>query len=59
MPTCSAASCKNTCKLRYPRQCIGSPGYLLATCTKTKKPHRLSPVKKNKHKITKTSKKRN
>ncbi len=57
MPTCSGTSCKNTCKLRYPGQCGRSPGTLSATCTKTKKPHRLSPVKKIKQKLTPSSKK--
>ncbi len=57
MLTCSATSCKNTCKIRYPGQCGRSPGYSLATCTKTKKTHRASPVKKTKHKLTQSSKK--
>ncbi|UJR08216.1 hypothetical protein I4U23_012489 [Adineta vaga] len=45
MPTCSATSCKNACKLRHPSQCMGTPGSITATCTKTKTPHR-SPFKK-------------
>jgi len=36
MPTCSAKTCKHTCKLRYPGQCGASLGTLSATCTKTK-----------------------
>ncbi|CAF1449333.1 unnamed protein product [Adineta steineri] len=50
MPTCSATSCKNACKLRHHAQCAGTPGSILATCTKTKTSHRLSPTKKIKHK---------
>ncbi|CAF3972719.1 unnamed protein product [Adineta steineri] len=50
MPTCSATSCKNACKLRHHAQCAGTPGSILATCTKTETSHRLSPTKKIKHK---------
>jgi len=56
MPTCSATSCKHTCKIRYPTQCGRSPGSFKATCTKIKKPHRLSPTKKIKQKITSSKK---
>ena len=55
MLTCSASSCKRACKARYPTQCGRSPGSLLATCTKTKNPHRLSPVKKIKQKLRPSS----
>ena len=59
MLTCSASSCKRACKARYPTRCGGSPGSLLATCTKTKKPHRLSPVKKIKQRLRPSSHKHN
>ncbi len=56
MPTCSATTCKHTCKVRYPAQCGRSPGSFTATCTKTKKTNRLSPTKKIKQKITSSNK---
>ncbi|CAF0990696.1 unnamed protein product [Adineta ricciae] len=56
MPTCSATSCKNACKLRHPSKCAGTPGSITATCTKTKAPHR-SPVNKIKHKLRPSPKK--
>jgi hypothetical protein len=58
MPTCSATSCKHTCKLRYPGKCGPSPGSFTATCTKTKKSHRLSPTKKIKQKLVSSSSKK-
>lgn len=51
LPTCSFSSCKRSCKLRYPGQCGSSPGSVTATCTKTKTPHRSSPVKKITNKL--------
>lgn len=51
MLTCSANSCKNTCKLRYPVQCSAKLGSITATCTKTKTPRRSSPIKKIKNKL--------
>lgn len=56
MPTCSATSCKNACKLRHPSKCTGSPGSITATCTKTKAPHR-SPTNKIKQKLRPSPKK--
>lgn len=57
LPTCSARTCKHACKIRYPGQCVGSPGTLLATCTKTKKVHR-TPLKKKLKPILKPNSKK-
>ncbi|CAF4764814.1 unnamed protein product [Rotaria sp. Silwood1] len=58
LPTCSSTSCKNACKTRYPTQCGRSPGVLVATCTKTKKPHRSSLSKNIKPRLRRSSKTR-
>ncbi|CAF5168812.1 unnamed protein product, partial [Rotaria sp. Silwood1] len=55
LPTCSSTSCKNACKTRYPTQCGRSPGALVATCTKTKKPHRSSLSKNIKPRLRRSS----
>ncbi|CAF5000725.1 unnamed protein product, partial [Rotaria sp. Silwood1] len=55
--TCSSSSCKHTCKMRYPGQCGRSPGTLVATCTKTKKPRRFSSSKKTKSRLRPSSRK--
>ncbi|CAF1063585.1 unnamed protein product [Rotaria sp. Silwood1] len=57
LPTCSSSSCKHTCKMRYPGQCGRSPGTLVATCTKTKKPRRFSSSKKTKSRLRPSSRK--
>ncbi|CAF3028680.1 unnamed protein product [Rotaria socialis] len=56
LPTCSAKTCKHACKIRYPGQCSGSPGSLLATCIKSKSPARSSLVQRMKSKVKPSSK---